>query len=122
MEFLNKLGEKLSEAGKGVQETAKTQIEINKVNSSINSNEKNITMLLLELGEEYLELLRYNPNINNIHKVDKILELREENVMLKVTLNELKGVINCGDCGAACPVTNNCCSKCGGMLIRDWRG
>lgn len=116
MDFFNKLGSKITEAGQGVQEQAKIMTEQAKLNSTITSNEKTINNLYLELGKEYFELYKDEPQSFSLAYIDKINQLTIDNVELKATLNELKGVMNCEDCGAECPITNNCCSKCGALL------
>lgn len=118
MDFFNKIGSKITEASQGVQEQAKSIAEITKLSSSISGNNKTINNLYLELGKEYFELFGGEPDSFAVAYVEKIEQLIAENILLKTNLNEVKGVLNCDECGAECPITNNCCSKCGALLYK----
>lgn len=116
MDFFNKIGSKLSEAGQGVSTQTKTLAEIAKINLAISNNEKAMNDLYTSLGKEYFKLTTETKEGACLEVANKIEVLIEENNGLRNNLNVIKGIVNCEKCNAEMSTAATCCNNCGAVL------
>jgi ribosomal protein L40E len=125
MAFFDDLGKKLSQTGQEAVNKAKEFAETTKLNSLIDSEEKNINSLYSKIGARYFELFAENPEegmveffigINESKK--KIAEFREQLLKVKGADAAQKGEA-CPNCGTINPTGALFCSKCGFKLSVD---
>ncbi len=91
MDIFNKIGSKLTEAGKGVSDQTKTLTEITKLNMTISSNEKAINDMYTELGKAYYAKVKDGGAEVGEEFVNKMNALAIENDKLREDVKKLKG-------------------------------
>lgn len=118
MSFFDEIGKKVTQVGNDTVKMTKDFSEIAKLNSAINSSEKKIQDLYLQIGKSYFE-----KNVENADGefADLISEIKNQNAMIKENkekICEIKGVVSCKNCGAEVAAEAAFCPSCGSKVER----
>lgn len=117
MDFLNKVGKKLSEVGQSAVDKAKELADIAKLRKAISDDEKQVNELLLNIGQkvyEKAEEFKGNEEIAGI--VEKISTLKEHVAQLEEDIRTIQNVGKCPNCGAEVKAEDTFCPACGEKL------
>lgn len=113
MAFFEKIGEKLTNAGKDVAKKTKELADIAKLNMQISNEEDNIKNKYFEIGKLYYESFSSSPDEKFVEFCSSISESKNKIDTLKDQIQEVKGVKKCSKCGAEIAYTATFCSSCG---------
>ncbi len=134
MTFLKNLGDKLGSAAGTAAEKAKKMADISKLNSTISSEEKQISQAYVDIGKQIFELEKDNPESPAAELCQKILAAQQAIEELKQRIEDLKSdekpVVTpldkqpsavadrkfCGNCGAANSASSKFCNSCGAPM------
>lgn len=115
MEFFDKLGDTLLNAGKDVTQKAKDVSGIAKLKLDIRSKEDFIKSQYTELGKIYYEKNK-GADIPEKEQFERIEEALEEIEKMQLQILELKKARKCPECGAEASDKAEYCSVCGAKL------
>ena len=117
MELFDKLGDTIVSVSKDATQKAKDISELARIRMEIHAKQDYINKLYQEIGKMYFEA----------HKDDEQQEFEDEITLLKDSLevladlnrqkNQLKGTVQCTNCGQDMPTEADYCSKCGSRNI-----
>ncbi len=114
MAFLDKLGAKISSGATAVSDSAKRMAETNKLNARINAALADVSKKYTEIGRAVkLRLMDGISDPEVVRLAGEIDALLAEVTQLKEQVNTLKGVKNCGNCGATINADVMFCPSCG---------
>lgn len=117
MAFFDNLSEIISEKGKEAKETAKKVAEIANLKGKIAGAETEIKKNYRKIGEAYYEAYKAAEVSCEFEEyVQAIREGKELVAELTRKLSELKGDIECKECGAAMKAGSSFCSNCGAKV------
>ena len=116
MDFLDNLTRKLNQVSQDAVSQTKVFAETTRINAKISDEERQLDAMFAQLGRNYFEANKDNPNAAFAETINNIKDsmLRIENY--KVDIRRAKGVINCPQCGAEVSTNTQFCSYCGGKL------
>lgn len=115
MEFFDKLGDTLLNAGKDVTQKAKDVSGIAKLKLDIHSKEDFIKSQYTELGKIYYEKNK-GADVPEKEQFERIEEALEEIAKMQLQILELKKAKKCPACGAEASDKAEYCSACGAKL------
>lgn len=115
-DVFEKIGKTISEAGQAVGEKTKGVIDIAKLSCRIGTLEQSLTQSFADLGKEYYEKNKENPDENEAEAFNEITAAIATIKEMKEQLATIKGVIECPVCGTENAFENNFCGKCGAKL------
>lgn len=113
MSIIDKLSSGVTEAGNTITQKAKGISEQTKLSSEISKNKARRDECIRKLGEAYYQARKKNVEpeveelLHEIEQVDGILDKLTE------SLNQLKGVVICENCGTEIEKGNAFCPSCG---------
>lgn len=113
MSIIDKLSSGVTEAGNTISQKAKGISEQTKLSGEISKNKARRDESIRKLGEVYYQARKKNEEpdaeelLREIEQVDGILEKLTE------SLNQLKGIVVCENCGAEIEKGNAFCPSCG---------
>lgn len=112
MEFFEKLGETITEAGKDVTQKVTDLTEITKIKMDIRSKEESVRRNYAEIGRQYYELHKDDeePLFEEVALITEALQKIEE---LRGEIAGRKGKKICPSCGAPNDIDALFCNKCG---------
>lgn len=113
MEFFDKLGESLVNAGKDVSQKAKDVSEIAKLKLDIKSKEDYVSKKYEELGQAYFEKHKNEEECEEKEQFFLIQEALDEIERMKSEVLRIQGASACPKCGAKMPEGATFCSSCG---------
>lgn len=116
MDFFDKLGESLAEAGRDVGQKAKDVSEIAKLKLDIRSKEDYVEKQFAALGRAYFEK---NKDVEGAKETEQFYLIREAQAEIKRMKDEvlrIQGAKECGKCGAKVLENATFCSNCGAKL------
>lgn len=113
MAFFDEVGKKLTKAGQGVAQSTKNVATVAKLNSAISDEEKNINRQLLAIGQAYFDLHKDNPEEAMAEAVGSIIRSQEQIARCKEQVRQIKGMVNCPNCGAEVAYSAAFCNACG---------
>jgi len=113
MDFFEKVGDTFSSKSKEVAKKAKSIAEISNLNGQINSQEKTIDIMYVELGKAYFEQNKDNADDKYAEQCNIIKEAAEKIKTLNDEINKIKGNKVCIGCGAVMDADTLFCPKCG---------
>lgn len=118
MDFMNKLGQKLSEGTKLLSNTTDKLLEITDYKLEISRNEAEIDDLKMFIGElVYKNYLGSNMSPTIIQDKCREIQRLTQNVnQLKERMAQMKGVMYCKKCGSIVKREENFCINCGSRL------
>jgi predicted nucleic acid-binding Zn ribbon protein len=119
MDFFEKLGETISSKGKQVAQKAKDLTELAKLNGQISTEEEIMKNAYLSIGKMFYEECKENPVGDYATEVEIIKESTEKIKKLEYQVHQLKGIINCPNCGESISVNSYFCSSCGAKLEQE---
>ncbi|MCR5547035.1 MAG: zinc ribbon domain-containing protein [Lachnospiraceae bacterium] len=112
MDFLNKLGDSIVNAGKEVTEKAKDYTDAGKLQYEISKKKSEINEKYRALGKKYYAEHMEEKDDSIVCITAAIDELHE----LERRLADTKGGIRCEKCGAIVPLGSSFCGKCGAKV------
>ncbi len=115
MEFFEKLGDTILNAGKDVTQKAKDVSGIAKLKLDIRSKEDFIKEQYIHLGKAYYEKNK-GTDVPEKVQFERIEEALAEIAKMELQILELKKARKCPSCGAEAPDTAEFCSVCGAKL------
>lgn len=115
--FFKGLGKKASEAGQGAVQQAKIFAEVTKIKSHISDEEDKIDELYKQIGKDYFERHKDDPNDVYAQACDSIKEANANIVAFNQQIRDIKGVSICPACGAEVDRNSGFCSSCGAALV-----
>lgn len=113
MEFFDKLGETLVNAGKDVGQKAKDASEIAKLKLDIKAKEDYVKGKYAELGEKYFNQHKEDEDAEEKEQFFLISEALEEISRMKAEVLRIQGASECPSCGTKMPENATFCSSCG---------
>lgn len=116
MAFFDEVGKKLTKAGQGVAQSTKNVATVAKLNSAISDEEKNINRQLLAIGQAYFDLHKDNPEEAMAEAVGSIIRSQEQIARCKEQVRQIKGMVNCPNCGAEVAYSAAFCNACGHQM------
>lgn len=119
MDFFNKVGEKLTEAGKDVSKKAKEVSDIAKTAAQIKSDENAIVDAYTEIGKIVYHGLKEDKTADYSDQVQILDELFADKEKNEALLQELKGVTKCIQCGADVEAGDFFCKVCGAKQVKE---
>ncbi len=112
MDFFSKLGETISATGKDVSKKAKDLTGLAKLNMDVRAKEEYILGQYEEIGRQYYELHKEDPE-PIFDEMPLIKEALEEMEALKHEIADLKGLKKCPSCGTVLDIDDVFCNQCG---------
>lgn len=113
MDFFEKIGKRISDAGQNVAQQTKDLAETTKLNSAISKTEKQITQLFTVLGQAYYENHKNDPNTEQQDTISQINALYAEIEANREKIKQIKGITKCANCGTELPAGAAFCNVCG---------
>lgn len=113
MEFFDKLGESLVNAGKDVGQKAKDVSEIAKLKLDIKSKEDYVQKKYADLGMAYFKKYKDDEDCEDREQLFLIQEALDEIERMKAEVLRIQGAIECPKCGTKMPEGAAFCSSCG---------
>jgi len=116
MSFFSKVGEKITQTGQSAAQKTKNTAETLKLKGMISDEEKNINNVFKQIGKMYYETFGENPEQPFVQLVANIKDSEGRIVTYTDQINQLRGVLNCQNCGAEVPDDASFCSSCGSAI------
>lgn len=113
LEFLNKMSGSLASAGKDLGKVAKNAGEVMRLQNEIRANEAKIQEHLLEIGKRYYAMIKENPAEEYVYLVGCVRKLEERIADDQESLNNLRRIKVCPECGAQLAPDAVMCASCG---------
>ncbi len=113
MALFEKIGDKISSAGKDVAKKTKEIADITKINLQISNEEDNIKNLYNEIGKLYYEVHKNSPDAKMAVLCASITESINKIDLSKKQIQIIKGIIRCPKCGAENADSSAFCGTCG---------
>ncbi len=118
MDFFEKLGKTLNDAGEATVQKTREISAVTKINSQIAKQDKLQSDMYKKMGKMYFdahdEAGDFDPEYAECF--DTIRESMKRELELKQELNVAKGIAICPTCRAENPMTSSFCSSCGAPL------
>jgi len=116
MSFFNKIGEKIAQTSQSAAQITKNTAETLKLKSMISDEEKGINNMFKQIGKTYYETCGESPDQCFAQLIADIKGSEEKIAKYNEQINQLKGVINCQECGAEIPEGASFCCACGSAV------
>ncbi|MBO5069291.1 MAG: zinc ribbon domain-containing protein [Roseburia sp.] len=113
MDFFDKLGEALTEAGRDVSQKAKDVSEIAKLKMDIKSKEDYVQKQYVTLGTNYYNNHKDDENSEDAEMFYLIGEALAEIARMKEEVLRIQGAAECPNCGTKVALGAAFCSNCG---------
>lgn len=115
--FLDRMGQRLSQAASTAKEKSKELLDAAKVSKRISELEGTISQLKEEIGEQFYQAYSAGTEPEQLmEKCEQIDALRQELCELRQELDRIKGTMHCPHCGEALEQAGLFCPHCGGKL------
>lgn len=116
MAFFDEIGKKISQTGQGAVSKTKNVAETIRINGLIGESEKQLTAYYTQLGREYFERNKDNPDPALAQIFIAIETTRNTIADYAEQVNQLRGVAVCPKCNAEIAPETVFCSNCGENL------
>jgi hypothetical protein len=117
MAFFENLSETLSSKGKEAAEAAKRLAEVANLKNQINGIEAEIKKQYRKIGEDYYEAYKdAEVTCEFEESVQTIRDAKKTAAELRKKVRELKGDIECPNCGSQIPADSAFCPQCGAKV------
>lgn len=116
MAFLDDLSRKLTMVGQEAASQTKAFAETARINAKISDEERQINALFSQLGRNYFESNKDNPNAEQIDLINNIKDAMHRIEVYRGDIRRAKGMVNCPQCGAEVASNITFCSYCGVKL------
>lgn len=116
MDFFDKLGDTLVNAGRDVSQKAKDLSGTAKLNMDIKSREDFIQKQYAEIGRLYYEAHRGEADAEFVQQMAIVTEAYDAIARMREEILKIKGARVCPNCGAPVEDTAGFCGKCGTAL------
>lgn len=119
MAFLDDLGRKISQTGQTALQKTKDMTDVAKINGEISEEERKINNAYLQIGKVYAQT---HSNGYEEAFADMMLTVKEAQNKIssfRHQIQDIKGVVRCGNCGAEIANTVAFCSSCGTPIPRQ---
>lgn len=113
MTLWSNLGKMASEATAKAVEQAKVLTEVTKLNSQIADEEKRINENYLRIGKLYIEIHADDYEEDFSEMLAAIAESKKKIQAYKLQIQDVRGVVRCGKCGAEVAKNAAFCGACG---------
>lgn len=113
MSFLDNIGSRASAAGQAAAEKARNLAEIGRLNGVVSDHEKNISRLYFEIGQNYYERHKDDPEAEELERIAAVNSTIEKLTICREQIKTLKGVEKCPSCGADVAQGSMFCNNCG---------
>ena len=112
MDFFEKIGKRLSDAGQNVAQQTKGFADVAKLNAGISKTEKKISQLLLVIGQAYYQKHKNDADAEEIELIKQINALYAEIAESQEKIKQIKGLVKCPNCGTDLPSGASFCTVC----------
>ena len=119
MSFLDQLGKKVSDAGKGVAQQTKNLTEIARLTSVIDTEEKMVAQSYTQIGKTYYENHKNDPDAECAAQIALVNKSLEKIAQWREQIQRIKGIVKCPQCGAEIPYGSQFCGVCGTKIVRS---
>lgn len=119
MEFLNKLGDTLTGAGKEISSKTKELSETVKLNTQLAKEKAELDNLYKRLGKLYFENCNQYAVGEFRDTCDMIISINANIEKLESSLRTVKGLKTCSNCGKMIPITDKFCCGCGSEVVEE---
>ena len=119
MGFFDKLSDVINSTSKEINKKAKDLVSSNKLEGQIAAEEDKIQGAYLQIGMEYYEACKDDPECTYAQLCQQIGAAKKEITKLKRELEKLKGLQRCPNCSSAVSVDAAFCPKCGTKMPKD---
>lgn len=118
MSFLDQLGKKVSDAGKGVAQQTKNLTEIARLTSVIDTEEKMVAQSYTQIGKTYYENHKNDPDAECAAQIALVNKSLKKIAQWREQIQRIKGIVKCPQCGAEIPYGSQFCGVCGTKIVR----
>lgn len=116
MALFDKITDIFNSTSKEISKKAKDVISTVKLESEITGEETKIRDAFLQIGEQYFEAFKDDPDSPYAKIIAAITESKSKIEGLRGQINDLKGLVKCPACGEAVSADQAFCPKCGAKL------
>lgn len=116
MGFFDNIGNKIQEGANALGAKTKDFTETAKLNSQINEDTKAITAKFTEIGKAMFEKYADDQSNEFAQAFADIKALEAKIAEAKATIQKIKGVKTCANCGAEIDASTSFCSACGAKV------
>lgn len=116
MPFFEQLGKKLTDVGQGVAQQTKNLTDIARLNSAVSDREKQITQMYLEIGRAYYQRHSQDSAPEEQERIAAIQTLEAEIQQYRKEISQIKGFVQCPNCGGDVPLNAQFCNACGAKM------
>lgn len=113
MNFFENIGKFLFDMWQTAAKKTKNFFKINRLNSEISKNEKEMFQLFAQIGQTYYNKYKEDGNVEGAEEIAKISALNYDIYQKRESIKQLKGVTNCENCGAEISIDCTFCNTCG---------
>jgi hypothetical protein len=119
MGFFDQFGRNMQSAGRATVNKTREMADIAKLNNQIAENNDKIARTQMELGRQYDQLYRNNPDPALAGFLQTIRSLEQQNEEYTRQIQDLKGLQTCPHCQQVIPKTILYCSSCGNRVAPE---
>lgn len=116
MDFFERIGRKITDAGQGVAQQTRNLTETTRLNGKIAENKKQMSQLLFEMGQDYYKKHRKETDNEEQEYIDRVNALFREIVKCQKEIERIKTADVCKVCGSRIVEGSSFCMSCGTRL------
>ncbi|WP_147401754.1 zinc ribbon domain-containing protein [Acutalibacter sp. 1XD8-33] len=116
MPFFEQLGKKITDVSQGVAQQTKNLTDITRLNSAISDKERQISQLYLEIGQAYYQKHSQDNSAEEWERIAAINALGGEIQKCRREISQIKGFVQCPNCGGDVPLHAQFCNACGAKM------
>lgn len=116
MGFFDEIGKKISETASSSARKTKEFVEISKLNAQVSDEKHGIADLFMKIGEQYYNNNAANPKPEFELLFQEVARRNQHIIELQDSIQKVRNVRACPNCGAECAPEVSFCSSCGTAL------